>query len=74
MDTPLLRVQGFVGTPEESRKSQPHQYLFLNGRYFQSRYLFKAIAKAYARVNNVSFEGAYYRHDIGGRALKELEK
>ena len=34
----------------------------------------EAIAKAYARVNNVSFEGAYYRHDIGGRALKELEK
>ncbi len=34
----------------------------------------EAIDKAYARVNNVSFEGAYYRHDIGGRALKELEK
>ncbi|MBO7278469.1 MAG: DNA mismatch repair endonuclease MutL [Bacteroidales bacterium] len=50
VDTPLLRVQGFVGTPEESRKSQPHQYLFLNGRYFQSRYLFKAIAKAYEKI------------------------
>ena len=34
----------------------------------------EAIEKAYARVDNVSFEGAYYRHDIGGRALKELEK
>ena len=34
----------------------------------------EAIEKAYSRVDNVSFEGAYYRHDIGARALRELEK
>ena len=34
----------------------------------------EAIEKAYSRVDNVSFEGAYYRRDIGARALRELEK
>lgn len=60
VDTPLLRVYGFVGTPEESRKSQPHQYLFLNGRYFQSRYLFKAIAKAYEKIIPSDHVPAYF--------------
>ena len=32
-----------------------------------------AIRDAYAIVEQVSFENAYYRHDIGGRALKALE-
>ena len=33
-----------------------------------------AIKSAYAKTEKVKFENAYYRHDIGGRALKELEK
>ncbi len=32
-----------------------------------------AIKKAYATVETVSFENAYYRHDIGKKALKALE-
>lgn len=50
VDTSVVRVHGFVGVPEEARKHQPYQYLFVNGRYFQSRYLFKAIAKAYEKI------------------------
>ncbi|MBQ2985608.1 MAG: phosphoribosylamine--glycine ligase [Clostridia bacterium] len=34
----------------------------------------QAIAKAYGLVEKVSFDGAYFRRDIGHRALKELEK
>ena len=32
----------------------------------------QAVEKAYANVDKVSFENAYYRHDIGGRALAAL--
>lgn len=32
----------------------------------------EAIDKAYAEVENVSFDNAFYRHDIGQRALKAL--
>jgi phosphoribosylamine--glycine ligase len=33
-----------------------------------------AIDAAYARVERVSFEGAFFRHDIGARAKKALEE
>ena len=32
-----------------------------------------AIEKAYERVESVHFDNAFYRHDIGQRALKALE-
>ena len=32
-----------------------------------------AVKKAYALVDQVSFKNAYWRHDIGARALKALE-
>ena len=32
-----------------------------------------AIAEAYARVEQISFDNAYYRHDIGAKALKAGE-
>ena len=34
----------------------------------------RAVAEAYRMVGNISFEGAYFRRDIGHRALAELEK
>lgn len=34
----------------------------------------KALEKAYAAVREIQFDGAFYRKDIGARALKALEK
>ena len=33
-----------------------------------------AIDGAYAKVEKIHFDGAFYRHDIGGRALKAVEE
>ena len=33
-----------------------------------------AVTKAYERVNDIHFENAYYRHDIGARALACFSK
>ena len=46
-DTTLARVRGFVGRPESARKTLGNQFLFVNGRYFRSPYLHKAVMKAY---------------------------
>ena len=35
--------------------------------------LAEAIDKAYANVPKVNFENAFYRHDIGARALKAIK-
>ena len=34
----------------------------------------EAIDNAYALVNKITFEGAYFRHDIGRRAMAALEE
>jgi len=34
----------------------------------------EAIGKAYEAVAKISWEGAYYRRDIGQKALKRMEK
>lgn len=49
-DTNLVSIRGFVGRPEFAKKSQPNQYLFVNGRYFKSPLLHKAITKAYGNL------------------------
>ncbi len=49
-DTSIVRIRGFVGRPEAARKTKPDQYLFVNGRYFRSPYLQKAILRAYDKL------------------------
>ena len=46
-ETSLVRVHGFVGRPESAKKTLGNQFLFVNGRYFRSPYLHKAVMKAY---------------------------
>lgn len=45
--TSLLRITGFVGRPDTARKSLGNQFLFVNGRFFKSAYIHKAVMKAY---------------------------
>ena len=46
-DTSVVSVRGFVGRPESARKTPGNQFLFVNGRFFRSAYLHKAVMKAY---------------------------
>lgn len=46
-DTSVASLRGFVGRPDTSRKTLGNQFFFVNGRYFRSPYLHKAVMKAY---------------------------
>ncbi len=46
--TSLADISGFIGKPEDARKTPGFQYLFANRRYFRSPYFQKAILKAYS--------------------------
>lgn len=46
-DTSAARLRGFVGRPDTARKTLGNQFFFVNGRYFRSPYLHKAVMKAY---------------------------
>lgn len=45
--TSVVTLNGYVGKPESARKGQACQFFFVNGRYFRSAYLAKAVLKAY---------------------------
>ena len=46
-NTSVVNVSGFIGRPDKARKSLGYQLFFVNGRYFRSPYLHKAVMKAY---------------------------
>ena len=46
-NTTTVRVHGFLARPQSARKTVAHQYFFVNGRYFGSGYLRKAVLKGY---------------------------
>ncbi|MFO0398867.1 MAG: DNA mismatch repair endonuclease MutL, partial [Sphingobacteriia bacterium] len=47
-DSALLRVSGYIGTPQVARKSRGQQYFLVNGRYIRSPYLHHALVTGYA--------------------------
>ena len=46
-DTNIVRIKGFVGKPEYSRRSRSEQYLFVNGRFIKHPALSAAVERAY---------------------------
>ena len=46
-DTSVVSLRGFVGRPDTARKTLGNQFFFVNGRYFRSPYLHKAVMNAY---------------------------
>ncbi len=46
-DTSVVRMRGFIGKPDTARKTIGNQFFFVNGRYFRSPYLHKAVMRAY---------------------------
>ena len=49
-ETSIAAISGFVGRPAAARKGLGNQYFFVNGRFFKSPYLHKAVMKAYENL------------------------
>ena len=60
VDTSLVRIEGFVGQPNYAKKNNPEQYLFVNGRFFRSNYLRKAILQAYEKLIAPETQPSYF--------------
>lgn len=46
-ETSIAKVSGYLGRPDVAKKTLGNQFFFVNGRYFRSPYLHKAVMKAY---------------------------
>ena len=49
-ETSIGTLNGYVGRPESAKKTLGNQFFFVNGRYFRSPYLHKAVMKAYENL------------------------
>lgn len=59
-DTSVVRMRGFIGKPQTARKTVGNQYFFVNGRYFRSPYLHKAVMNAYEGLITEGATPAYF--------------
>ena len=50
VSTSVVRIEGFVGVPQAAKKRNNEQYLFVNGRYFASTAMQRAIVRAYEKL------------------------
>jgi len=50
IQTPLIHISGFLGRPQSSKKTLGNQFFFVNGRFFRSAYLHKAVMNAYQEL------------------------
>lgn len=46
-NTPLLKIRGYVGKPEQAKKTRGEQFFFVNNRYIKSNYLNHAVLSAF---------------------------
>lgn len=50
VNTSIVNVRGYIGRPDQAKKTLGNQFFFVNGRYFRSSYLHKAVMNAYENM------------------------
>lgn len=59
-DTSVVTVDGFVSRPNATKKSMGNQYFFVNGRFFKSPYLHRAVMKGYEQLIPDGISPSYF--------------
>lgn len=59
-DTSIVRINGFIGLPENARKRNPLQYFMVNGRNMRHPYFHKAIMQCYERLIPADVQPNYF--------------
>lgn len=60
VQTSIVAIKGFVGTPETARKNSTDQYFFANNRYMRNPYLHKAVMEPYRKLIPQDLTPAYF--------------
>jgi DNA mismatch repair protein MutL len=60
VETSLVKITGYVGKPETSRKKGSHQYFFVNGRYMRHPYFHKAVMEPFEKLIPVGEQVSYF--------------
>ena len=49
-ETTLIRIRGFIGKPENARRTYGEQFFFVNDRFMKHPYFHKAVVEAYQNI------------------------
>ena len=70
IDTSIVKVQGYIGKPENARKRNALQFMFVNGRYMRHPYFHKAIMTAYEQLIPEGEQPNYFlRFDVDPQSI-----
>lgn len=59
-ETEVLKISGFVGKPEYSKKTRSEQFFFVNQRFIKSPYLNHAISAAFEGLLKDGYHASYF--------------
>ena len=60
VNTTMIKISGYVGTPESARRKGAHTYFFVNNRYMKHPYFHKAVADAYDQLIPAGEQVSYF--------------
>lgn len=60
VETSIVNIKGFVGTPDSARKRGLHQYFFTNGRYMRHPYFHHAVMDVYEQLIPTGEQVSYF--------------
>lgn len=58
--TDAVRISGFIANPDAAKKNPGEQFFFVNGRYFRSPYMQKAVTVAFAQLIPESYYPGFF--------------
>ena len=59
-ETTLINIKGFIGKPENARRTYGEQFFFVNNRYMKHPYFHKAVVEAYQNILPVEAIPSYF--------------
>lgn len=59
-ETNLIKIKGFVGKPENARRTYGEQFFFVNNRFMKHPYFHKAVVEAYQNILPVEAIPSYF--------------
>jgi DNA mismatch repair protein MutL len=59
-ETSLIKIKGFIGKPENARRTYGEQFFFVNDRFMKHPYFHKAVVEAYQNILPVESIPSYF--------------
>ncbi len=60
VSTSIVSISGYIGKPSAAKRGSSEQYMFVNGRYFKSPYMHKAVMRGYEKLIPSNLNPAFF--------------